>query len=322
MASWLVGFMIAQIATAAAWQIPQESGISGYTVYIGTSHTNLKVHATTGRDTTSFVIGNLLPGTRYYTAVQATASSGAKSSMSAISTFVTPARSLSAAELVLIDSTGALLESRSSGIDFGPNNPETPSRTETITIINDGTEDLTDLEIFTEGAHTSDFMVSSPAMQNLRPGMTTTFEITFVPSTSGPRSASLYLMSNDGDENPFVVSLSGIGYPADENLDSDGDGSSDVEEIANGTDPNDSGSSLKILAISPAPGFDAVVSPVFDITFTSTPGLSYSLECSQHPDFGTEPVRETSFGIADGTLSTARVTLAPGRDFVRVRRNP
>ena len=212
-----------------------------------------------------------MPGTRYYTAVQAVSTTGIKSSLSSITTFTTPMLSLSAAELNMMDSGGSPLVSRSSDIGFGNSDLETPSRTETITIFNDGSEPLTDLEVFAEGAHSSDFMVSSPAMQTLAPGTATTLDITFVPSASGPRSASLYLMSNDSDENPFVISLSGIGYPADETLDSDGDGSSDVEEIANGTDPNDSGSLLRIIAIAKAPGYDAVNSPVFDITFTSTP---------------------------------------------------
>ena len=43
------------------------------------------------------------------------------------------------------------------------------------------------------------------------PGGSTTFTVTFTPSASGTRNATLHIASNDADENPFDVALSGNG---------------------------------------------------------------------------------------------------------------
>ena len=104
--------------------------------------------------------------------------------------------------------------------------------------------------------------------------------------------------------------------------DSDGDGSCDAVEIANMTDPTDANSLLKIISFAKAPGFDPVTNPVFDVTFTSFPGLSYSLECAQNMDFASPAARLHSCGLANGFTGTTRITLAPTRDFVRLRREP
>lgn len=96
----------------------------------------------------------------------------------------------------------------------------------------------------------------------------------------------------------------------------------DAEELANMTDPFDSGSLLKILSFTQAPGFDALVNPVFDITFSSFPELSYSIECDQSLDFASPATRVHPLGTAGNHTGTARIRLLPDRDFIRVRRDP
>jgi hypothetical protein len=108
----------------------------------------------------------------------------------------------------------------------------------------------------------------------------------------------------------------------DSGRDSDGDGSSDAEELANMTDPFNSSSLLKILSFTKAPDFDSVTNPVFDISFASFPGLSYSVECDQNLDFTSPATRFLPLGTAGDFTGSARVILAPDRDFVRVRRDP
>jgi hypothetical protein len=44
-------------------------------------------------------------------------------------------------------------------------------------------------------------------------GDSTTFEVTFAPTTAGAKTAILHIASNDADENPFDINLSGIGVP-------------------------------------------------------------------------------------------------------------
>ena len=104
--------------------------------------------------------------------------------------------------------------------------------------------------------------------------------------------------------------------------DSDGDGSTDAEEISNMTDLKDAFSHLKILSLIPSVGFDEVSNRIFDVTFSSFPGLSYSAECDPDLEFHRPAARTTAPVIADDFTETLRVTLLPSRDFVRIRRNP
>lgn len=108
----------------------------------------------------------------------------------------------------------------------------------------------------------------------------------------------------------------------DSQRDTDGDGSRDAEELANMTDPADPSSLLRIIAFAPAPGFDPGSNPVFDLRFTSFPGLSYTLECADDCRFDGSSLRTSPLGTAGDSTQSVRVLLHCGRDFVRIRRNP
>ncbi|MEO5915751.1 MAG: choice-of-anchor Q domain-containing protein [Luteolibacter sp.] len=108
----------------------------------------------------------------------------------------------------------------------------------------------------------------------------------------------------------------------DSSRDTDGDGSRDGEEIANMTDPGNSNSLLKILSFEKSSGVPLVAGdPVFHVTFTSFPGLSYTLECDQNLDFSGPGCRVLPLGTAAGFTGSAEVELMAGHDFVRVRRD-
>lgn len=104
----------------------------------------------------------------------------------------------------------------------------------------------------------------------------------------------------------------------DSALDSDGDGSSDAEELGSMTDLNDGADYLRILSFNPAIGFDPVANPLFDLSFTTFPGLSYELERSSGlSGFAFVPGSQVA---ATGYSHAMQVLLGPGRDFLRVRR--
>jgi hypothetical protein len=135
---------------------------------------------------------------------------------------------------------------------------------------------------------------------------------------------SLGLTSLDGDTIPDVLESFGGPYPqlspfTDNTLvDTDGDGFTDAEEIADSTDPLDANSRLRITHFEITamnPGFTAT-----EIDFTSFPGLSYSAEISSDLDFS--DARVSSLGNATGFLVQTGVNLAPTERFVRIRRNP
>lgn len=80
-----------------------------------------------------------------------------------------------------------------------------------ITMRNTGTAQLSDLGITITGPHASDFSVLSFRDTPLSVAETSQFNIRFQPSTAGPRTATLILSSDDPDENPFEITLTGEG---------------------------------------------------------------------------------------------------------------
>ncbi|MES2924501.1 MAG: choice-of-anchor D domain-containing protein [Verrucomicrobiota bacterium] len=81
----------------------------------------------------------------------------------------------------------------------------------TFTIRNTGSANLTGLAVSRTGAHGRDFIVGPLAKPSLPPGASTTFTVTFAPRDKGTRVAALLIRSNDSDENPFDVKLTGMG---------------------------------------------------------------------------------------------------------------
>ena len=95
-------------------------------------------------------------------------------------------------------------------------------------IRNVGYADLSGLSVSKNGTHSGDFALGSLGVTTLPAGNSTTFTVSFTPSSGGNRSAQLLVASNDSDENPFVIHLGGFGLSA--SLDSDADGLSDAAE--------------------------------------------------------------------------------------------
>lgn len=79
----------------------------------------------------------------------------------------------------------------------------------TFTIRNDGTADLTGLALTVDGAHPGDFVAANLGATTLAPGNQTTFTVTFTAANLGARTAALHIASNDANENPFDVVLTG-----------------------------------------------------------------------------------------------------------------
>ena len=95
--------------------------------------------------------------------------------------------------------------------DFGNGYVALTNLTKTFVITNSGATNLTGLAITKDGAHPADFIVSGPVAVTLAPNASTTFTVTFAPGAVGSRSANLHIASNDPDENPFDIALTGTG---------------------------------------------------------------------------------------------------------------
>jgi hypothetical protein len=61
------------------------------------------------------------------------------------------------------------------------------------------------------GTHASDFTVTAQPAATVAAAGTTTFQVTFNPSATGLRSATLSIANNDADENPYNFSIQGTG---------------------------------------------------------------------------------------------------------------
>lgn len=148
----------------------------------------------------------------------------------------------------------------SSSIDFGEVFTGMSSEV-TFTIRNEGVAPLSNLTTTVSGTNSANFTPSALAASVLAPGDNTTFTVSFEPSGEGALSATLQIGSNDSDENPFDVSLTGVSVPvttldswaSDFGLsgnsllpgaDDDGDGVSLIEEYAYNLDPTVSDSQL------------------------------------------------------------------------------
>lgn len=80
------------------------------------------------------------------------------------------------------------------------------------TIRSTGTGDLIGVSVTIDGANASEFALEQhPAMTVARLTGTTTFSLSFSPTTSGRKAAVAHVWSNDEDESPFDIALEGIG---------------------------------------------------------------------------------------------------------------
>jgi hypothetical protein len=84
-------------------------------------------------------------------------------------------------------------------------------KAKTFTIKNTGTAKLTGLAITKTGKNAKDFLIEGPAKSSLAAGESVTFKVTFKPTATGTRNAAIRIKSNDADENPFDIKLTGSG---------------------------------------------------------------------------------------------------------------
>jgi hypothetical protein len=97
---------------------------------------------------------------------------------------------------------------------FGNQDIGSASTSVTVTIENTGTGVLnltSSPKVIISGANANEFIVNQPASTTVASGATTTFLVTFSPSTASGKTAQLSIANNDSDENPYIVNLTGTG---------------------------------------------------------------------------------------------------------------
>lgn len=86
----------------------------------------------------------------------------------------------------------------------------TTSPAQTFTIKNAGGTPLTGLAVSVSGAQALAFSATQPGASTLDPGASTTFTATFQPAAAGAHSAVISIASNDADESPFEINVTGV----------------------------------------------------------------------------------------------------------------
>ena len=119
--------------------------------------------------------------------------------------------SSSTPEIAVEQPVGTNLVDGSASIDCGVFNLSSSSAPITFTVKNIGAVNLTGMALSKDGADNADFTLGSLGATTLAPGASTTFTVTFSPSAVGSRTAAIHLASNDSDENPFDIALTGTG---------------------------------------------------------------------------------------------------------------
>ena len=99
----------------------------------------------------------------------------------------------------------------------------------TLTIANTGSSALTGLTLTKIGVNAADFAVTAGPLAPVSPGNETPFTIQMSAATAGEKTATLQLTSNDPDENPYVINLTGRVLSYSEDI--DGDGLGDAAEF-------------------------------------------------------------------------------------------
>lgn len=116
--------------------------------------------------------------------------------------------------------TNALAGTVANGSTFTfPNVWEAASSVQAFRIWNNGQAPLTGLRITKTGPAAADYTVGPLAATTVQPNAYITVNITFTPSDSGARAATVSIASNDPLKNPYVINLTGalwgsVGLPA------------------------------------------------------------------------------------------------------------
>jgi len=206
-------------------------------------------------------------------------------------------------EIVVTGPSGAGITDGGSAQSFGEVYPGKISRS-VFTIRNLGATSLTGLAITKNGANASDFAVSSLSKTVLAPGAETTFMVSFAPAAPGSRAAAIHIASNDADENPFDITLSGTGI---------GNPEIEIQQPA-GTDLKDGVSTKSFGSVA----VKSSASKTFTIRNTGTAkltGLAITKTGANSKDFSVKAPLMTS--LAPGASTTFKVIFKPSAKGIR-----
>jgi hypothetical protein len=201
--------------------------------------------------------------------------------------------------------------------DFGSVNVASGTNANTFTITNSGTCELnlTGIPRVTIGGiHASDFTLTTDASTPVPPGGgTTTFTITFDPSASGLRTATVSIANDDADENPYNFSIQGTGTGPEMDVSGNGVSIADGDDTPSTADDTDFGS-LLVASGSNANTFTITNSGTAALNLTNNPRVTIS--GTHASDFTLTTDASTPVASGGGT-TTFTITFDPNAAGLR-----
>jgi len=113
---------------------------------------------------------------------------------------------------VVLTGVGTAASLSPTTLPFAPQKVGTGSTAQPTTLTNKGTVTMNVWQIAILGANPGDFSQTNTCASTLGPGVPCTINVTFKPTATGARSATL-LISDDGGGSPQAVGLTGTGTP-------------------------------------------------------------------------------------------------------------
>jgi hypothetical protein len=114
-------------------------------------------------------------------------------------------------EIHIEQPAGSSLVDNRSTRSFGTVRVKKSSKNRIFTIRNKGTSVLGGLTASVTGKHAGDFIIIRQPAATIDSGASTSFKIAFKPSAKGTRNAIIRVASNDSNENPFEIRVTGAG---------------------------------------------------------------------------------------------------------------
>ena len=251
------------------WTASSDSNVEGYAIYRATSSNGPFIHVdSTPIVDTEFTDITALAGVRYTYMVQAI-----KLETSAGGTYLNNSQGAFASgrvgalpfpEINISGngqqiSNGDVTISVADGSDFGQAEINDQSVTRSFTITNEGDSDLHLIGlpvVELSGNAAAEFSILNAPAGTVQPGGAVTFQVVFSPSVVGTRTATVTILNDDPDENPFAFAIGGIGVPS-----------------ANVTVSPDAGPNGSI-----SPSAPLVIAIGTGVTFTATPATGFLVD--------------------------------------------
>lgn len=126
--------------------------------------------------------------------------------------------------------------------DFGNQSVCSGSVVRTFTIENTGLANLAISSVSISGTNAADFSVTTAPASSVTPAGTTTFQVTFNPSASGTRSATITINNDDSNEAAYDFAIQGTGIDPEINAQGNGNSIVDGDVTPSSNDHTDFGS--------------------------------------------------------------------------------